>query len=99
MVIEGVPPGVAAIKDAVARQDLPSVAWLAHRLKGSCAAVGATRMSDLAGQIEAIAIENDGDRLAQPIAEFERSFEDVRVALRAATGATGATMASRQATD
>jgi signal transduction histidine kinase/CheY-like chemotaxis protein/HPt (histidine-containing phosphotransfer) domain-containing protein len=83
--IEGVPADIAALHGAVTRSDLPAAARAAHRLKGTCVAVGATRMGGLAEQIEAAAMENRPDRLSVPIAEFEHLFESAPAALRAAT--------------
>jgi CheY-like chemotaxis protein len=86
--IQGAPADLAALNGAVATVDLDAAAHAAHRLKGSCAAVGATRMGRLAAQIEAAAIDHHAEGMADQVAEIEASFEDVRGALRAAAGAS-----------
>jgi signal transduction histidine kinase/DNA-binding response OmpR family regulator len=84
--IQGAPADIALLAGAVARVDLEATAQAAHRLKGSCAAVGATRMSRLAAEIEDAARDNRSEGIAGPAARIEQSFEDVRGALLAAAG-------------
>jgi len=84
--IQGVPGEIEVLKGAVARHDLAAAAEAAHRLKGSCLAVGAVAMSGLADAMEHAAIENRADGLDAPAAQIDRLFEDVRDALRAAAG-------------
>jgi hypothetical protein len=45
-------------------------------------------MGRLAAQIEAAAIDQHAEGMADQVAEIEASFEDVRGALRAAAGAS-----------
>jgi CheY-like chemotaxis protein/HPt (histidine-containing phosphotransfer) domain-containing protein len=92
--IEGAPADIAMLNGAVAEVDLAAAARAAHRLKGSCAAVGATSMGRLAAQIEAAAMENRSDTVAARVATMDPLFEEVRTALRAAA-LEGASPAAR----
>jgi signal transduction histidine kinase/DNA-binding response OmpR family regulator/HPt (histidine-containing phosphotransfer) domain-containing protein len=83
--IDTAPTDIAALVGAVARGDLGAAARAAHTLKGSCGAVGAMRMAGLAGEIEAAAVADRAETLTATAAEMERSFDEVRTALRAAT--------------
>jgi CheY-like chemotaxis protein len=81
--IEGAPADIAVLSGALARADLVQTASAAHRIKGSCAAVGATRMGRLAAQIEVAALDNRSEGIAARVVEMQASFEDVRGALLA----------------
>ncbi len=78
---ERAPGDIAALRDAVGRTDLPEVARAAHRLKGSCAAVGATAMAALLAEIETDARADRGESLAEAVGRVERSFAETRGAL------------------
>ena len=84
--IDTVPADIAALDSALADADLPAAALVAHRLKGGCAAVGATRMGDLALQVEAAALDNRLDAAVGAAARMEQAFDEVRAALRVAAG-------------
>ncbi len=84
MFIDAVPADIAALNDAIANAELPAAAMVAHSLKGSCAAVGATRMGGLA--LEAAPIEHRFDRAIDAVALIAPAFEEVRAALRVAEG-------------
>jgi CheY-like chemotaxis protein/HPt (histidine-containing phosphotransfer) domain-containing protein len=64
---------LAALRDAIEDDDAPAVAGIAHSLKGSSAAFGASRMAALAGAIEQVAA--DPDELLELLAELEQAFE------------------------
>jgi len=84
--IESGPGDLAHLNDAATRADLHDAATAAHRMKRNCAAIGATRMGELAGEVEVAANDNRPDRLAGPLAEMGQSFDDVRAALLVAIG-------------
>jgi HPt (histidine-containing phosphotransfer) domain-containing protein len=98
--VEGAPADIAALHGAVAEGgtagvDFDVAAAAAHRLRGSCTAVGAVRMGRVAAEIEAAAMDHQADGLAANVARVEQSFEDVRGALRAATAATASPAGGR----
>jgi CheY-like chemotaxis protein/HPt (histidine-containing phosphotransfer) domain-containing protein len=64
---------LAALRDAIESDDPEAVAGIAHSLKGSSAAFGASRMAALAGTIEQTAA--DPDELLELLAELEQAFE------------------------
>jgi CheY-like chemotaxis protein len=88
--IGAAPAEIARLHGAVASVDFEVTAHVAHRLRGSCAAVGATGMGSVAAEIEADAIEHRSDNLAVGVARLEQSFDDVRDALRAAAASAPA---------
>ncbi|MDQ3895649.1 MAG: response regulator [Actinomycetota bacterium] len=83
--LDSAPVDIAALRDAVARADLAEVARTAHRLKGSCAAVGAGAMAAVVGDIELAAREDRAEGLADAVGEVDRSFAEARTALDAVT--------------
>jgi hypothetical protein len=81
--IDRAPVDIETLRGAVARGDLPAAAAVAHRLKGSCSAVGAARMAAVAAEIEAAAGDGQFGRVdPHLVAALGRSFEDARAALR-----------------
>ncbi len=86
--IEATSEQIALLHAAVATADLPAAARAAHRLRGSCGAVGASRMVVLADEIEEAALAHRLADLAQPAMEIEQAFHEARGALRAATAGT-----------
>jgi signal transduction histidine kinase/DNA-binding response OmpR family regulator len=87
--LEGAPTDIATLHGAMAGNDLAAAAGAAHRLRGSCSAVGAVTMARLAARIEAAAVEERPEGLGDELARMERSLDDVRAALRAAAQPAG----------
>lgn len=50
--MEDAPGRITGMRDAIAREDWPSLASWAHSLKGSCGSLGALHMADLCGRLE-----------------------------------------------
>jgi CheY-like chemotaxis protein/nitrogen-specific signal transduction histidine kinase len=71
------------LHEAAARADLAELERGAHRLRGSCAIIGARRMMKLAASIEERARAGGREGLTRSLAELEEEFERVRVALEA----------------
>jgi HPt (histidine-containing phosphotransfer) domain-containing protein len=67
--LKHVPDQVATIGRAIATSDLATLKSAAHKLKGSCLAVGVPRMAALCASLE----EEQGDA-AEHFAELERVF-------------------------
>ena len=86
--IDSAPGDIAALGDAVRRSQLAEAARTAHRLKGSCAAVGASAMGALLAEIEVDAREGRAEQLGQAVARVERSFAEACAALTAVAPAT-----------
>ena len=82
--LESAPADIAAVRDALAAAHLADVARTAHRLKGSCAVVGATAMGAIAGDIEAAASDGQDADLPGLVTRLQRSFAEARAALDAA---------------
>jgi HPt (histidine-containing phosphotransfer) domain-containing protein len=71
--------------------DAPRVAFDAHKLKGSAAAVGASALAELCAQIEQQAEQGSLEGLASLLERLEAAAEAVRTALHTASkpGGTG----------
>ena len=82
--LDGAPADLATLGEAVATHDLAAAAGAAHRLKGSCSAVGAVAMARLAATIEAEARADHADGLDADLARMEQAFDEVRTALHEA---------------
>ncbi len=77
-------PGlIAAIKKAVASGDTNSLTDAAHSLKSSSAHAGATRLGDLAKELEGRGKADRLDGAESVVADVERTYAAVRLALRA----------------
>ena len=72
---------LATIEAALARGDVAAAARDAHRLKGNCAVVGATRMQALCREIEGHAREGAIERAKAEINVLADLFGGVRLAL------------------
>jgi signal transduction histidine kinase/DNA-binding NarL/FixJ family response regulator len=76
--LKHVPDQVASIGRAVRSSDTPTLKAAAHKLKGSCLAVGIPRMAELCGELE------EGTRdPAEALAELEAVFARVQTELTA----------------
>jgi signal transduction histidine kinase/DNA-binding response OmpR family regulator len=76
-----VPDQIAAMRTAV--NDATAVAAAAHKLRGSCLALGATRMSDLCHRLEYGAKEHSVSEREAMLTELQVEFDVVRAALLA----------------
>ena len=87
--LKHVPGQVASIGQAIESGDLATLSSAAHKLKGSCLAVGVPRMAELCAALEG----GDGDSRAL-YAELCRVFEQVERQLSAQLGVKPASVAS-----
>jgi signal transduction histidine kinase/HPt (histidine-containing phosphotransfer) domain-containing protein len=65
------------MRAAVESGDFSQIAILAHNMKGTGAAFGFPRLSELGGQLEAYARKNDGPNVALKLAELSHELESV----------------------
>jgi HPt (histidine-containing phosphotransfer) domain-containing protein len=77
---ESTPELLQTLRSAHDAGDEEAVRRAAHKLKGSCQNIGATRMATLAASVE------QGQDAGTAVAELEAAFEPTRAALRAALG-------------
>ena len=73
---------LAALREAVRREDITLTGQAAHSLKGMCGAIGAVRMNALSLQLEH-AGHDDARALATLVGALEHEFACVQVALHA----------------
>jgi HPt (histidine-containing phosphotransfer) domain-containing protein len=78
-----VPDELARLGQGLADADLETASRSAHRLKGTCLMLGASRMAGLAGDVERAAAGGAPDRAADLVPALERSFDDLVAALEA----------------
>jgi polar amino acid transport system substrate-binding protein len=79
--LENTPVVIRGTKDAAAAGNGPQLAREAHMLKGSCSNFGATRMRSVCERLEVAAKAGELSRMNELIAEVEREYDYVRIAL------------------
>jgi signal transduction histidine kinase/DNA-binding response OmpR family regulator len=84
---EDAPNDIGELKQALADADPRRVMGVAHRLKGGCLILGANRMGTVAGEIEGRADRGHLDQVPGLVADLERSYVDLLVALASANAA------------
>ena len=86
------PADLARLTQGLAAADADIAIGAAHRLKGTCLMLGATRMGALAGEVERAASEGALDRAGELVAALERAFGAVVCVLEASiSGPAGPT--------
>lgn len=70
-----------ALAGAIENADPRVVGEVAHKLRGSCAALGATHLTALCAVLEANARAHSIDDARQVLSELEDEFQRVRIAL------------------
>jgi HPt (histidine-containing phosphotransfer) domain-containing protein len=86
----GAPTTLAEIEDALAGQRPDDVRRLAHTLRGTAGAFGALRLSQLAGQLEAVGQGPDLTPAGALVAEMRAEYETFRAILMSRLAASGA---------
>jgi CheY-like chemotaxis protein len=79
--IDNSPQVLAEARSALAAAATPQLARAAHTLKGSCANFGAERMRGACARLEQLAKQGKIEGAAELLAEVEREFNYVRLAL------------------
>ncbi len=77
------PQRIEAVRSALERKDVASVAREAHTLKSSCAYVGAISMKDICEEIESRATQAVLTEVADLFARLEKEFAETKAALLA----------------
>ena len=75
--VNGTPPLLAELRAGVERGDGDATRRAAHKLKGSCQSIGASRMTTLAGELEQAAAVDPA-----ALAALDTAFEATQPALR-----------------
>jgi CheY-like chemotaxis protein len=88
--LENSPSVIDAARSAIASENLSLLAREAHMLKGSCSNFGATRMRLACERLETAARNGELGTVASLLADVEREYEYVRVALEHEMGGVGA---------
>lgn len=68
---EGTPPLLDEVRAALAAKDAEAIAAKAHRLKGSCGAVGARRLHAVCTQVEAVAARGEFGEVSALASQLE----------------------------
>jgi HPt (histidine-containing phosphotransfer) domain-containing protein len=76
------PKRIAILQEALAADDRPQVARVAHAFSGSCASIGATRLSALCKELELLAMGAAALGLDEKLAEVEAEYQRVSAKLR-----------------
>jgi HPt (histidine-containing phosphotransfer) domain-containing protein len=77
------PALIASMKTSVTNNDGEELRKLAHKLKGSSGALGATLLSAACLRVEELGREKNMDKAADPVAGLEREFARAAKALKA----------------
>jgi signal transduction histidine kinase/DNA-binding response OmpR family regulator/HPt (histidine-containing phosphotransfer) domain-containing protein len=80
---ENTPVRLAELRRALADKDAYTFEHLAHTLKGSCANMGALRMSGMCRQLELAGRSGQLDSLDEQLEQLEAEYERVKIALEA----------------
>ncbi|HEX6086514.1 MAG TPA: response regulator, partial [Thermoanaerobaculia bacterium] len=81
--LEDAPARLAALRDAVQRQDAQALTTAAHAFKSGSGNIGATALAGLCGALEAMGRGGNVSDAARTLAELEREYDKVEQALRA----------------
>lgn len=76
--LENAPRRIEAARQADAKRDFAGVQRAVHSLKSTAGNVGARRVQSLAEQIEEMAADGEGDRVAPLLKELEAEWLNVR---------------------
>jgi two-component system sensor histidine kinase/response regulator len=87
--LSDVPQQLVLLKEAVEAGDASSVGRVAHTLKGSSSNMGATRMTTICSELEAVGASGDLSRAPELLEQLEKEFGRVRMALEAKTARSG----------
>jgi signal transduction histidine kinase/CheY-like chemotaxis protein len=79
--LDEVPQQLGALREAVEKDDAPSVERIAHTLKGSSGNMGATRMAQICAELEDVGASGDLSRAPELLERLEEEFWRVRLAL------------------
>jgi HPt (histidine-containing phosphotransfer) domain-containing protein len=71
------PKRIAILQEAIAAGDRVRVAKVAHAFSGSCASIGATRLSALCKDLELLAKDAASQGLEEKLAEVETEYQRV----------------------
>lgn len=72
---------LATLREAVQREEAPSVKRTAHALSGICLSVGASRMSAICSELEMMGASNNLSRAPELLTRIEEEFGHVRTLL------------------
>jgi HPt (histidine-containing phosphotransfer) domain-containing protein len=81
--LDSAPPRLAALREAVARDDARTLEQEAHALKGSAATLGARPLAAICEELQALGRAGDVARASALLPRLEAEFERVRGALTA----------------
>jgi two-component system, sensor histidine kinase and response regulator len=79
--LDEVPQQLGALREAVEKDDAPSVERIAHTLKGSSGNMGATPMAQICAELEDVGASGDLSRAPELLERLEEEFWRVRLAL------------------
>ncbi len=83
------PQRLASLRHALAQGDVEALRREAHTLKSSSAQLGATAMSDMAKEMEALARAGSVEGMAERIARLADEYSHVEIVLAALRAAPG----------
>jgi HPt (histidine-containing phosphotransfer) domain-containing protein len=70
---------IASLVDLANKKDLPSIAQLAHKVKGAAAGYGFVELSDIAAQMEKLAKNGESGPLTKLAKDMDDHFNNIEV--------------------
>jgi HPt (histidine-containing phosphotransfer) domain-containing protein len=81
--LKDIPPRLSSLDETVKSGDWDTVKRTCHALKGSCSAVGGTKMAEICAEIGEAGAAEDGLRAVELLRQLKEEFARVRPALGA----------------
>jgi HPt (histidine-containing phosphotransfer) domain-containing protein len=80
--LDQTPSVLSALRDAVARADVPSIRRTAHMIKGTSSILGARELSEQCAEIERVGQTGCIDDAASRVIAVEASYRTIEAALK-----------------
>ncbi|QLY25739.1 Hpt domain-containing protein [Bdellovibrio sp. KM01] len=70
---------ILALEELIAKNDLPAIAALTHKIKGAASSYGFMQLSEIAAQMEKLSKNNEGTQLAALAQDMKNHFENIEI--------------------
>ncbi|WP_413291855.1 Hpt domain-containing protein [Bdellovibrio sp. HCB185ZH] len=70
---------ILTLEELIAKNDLPAIAALTHKIKGAASSYGFMKLSEIAAQMEKLSKNNEGSQLATLAQEMKNHFENIEI--------------------
>ncbi len=70
---------ILTLEELIAKNDLPAIAALTHKIKGAASSYGFMQLSEIAAQMEKLSKNNESSQLAGLVQEMKTHFENIEI--------------------